>query len=98
MQDGCHNCSQPAKAYLCDPSQQNLSYLNRNSKEFLRRFVAMDETWIHHYTSVFWDAHGIIFIDCFEKGRTIIAWRKIIEVILLTFRSKLEHMDKLKVI
>ena len=22
-------------------------------------------------TSVFWDAHGILFIDYFEKGRTI---------------------------
>ena len=31
-------------------SEQNLAYLNRNSKEFLRRFVTMDETCIHHYT------------------------------------------------
>ena len=31
-------------------SEPNLAYLNRNLKEFLRRFVAMDETWIHHYT------------------------------------------------
>ena len=30
---------------------QNLSYFKRDSKEFWRRFVAMDETWIHHYTS-----------------------------------------------
>ena len=84
-------------------SEKNLAYLNRNPKEFLRRFVTMDETWIHHYTlksregskqwikpgesapkrpktqqsarkvmvSVFWDGHGIIFIDYLEKGRTI---------------------------
>ena len=32
-------------------SEQNLAYFNRNPKEFLHRFVAMDETWIHHYTS-----------------------------------------------
>ena len=31
-------------------SEQNLAYFNRNSKEFLRRFVTMDETSIHHYT------------------------------------------------
>ena len=48
--------------------------------------------------SVFWDAHGIIFIDCFEKGRKIIARRIMSEVILLNFRSKLAHMDKLEVI
>ena len=29
---------------------QNSAYFNRNPKEFLRRFVTMDETWIHHYT------------------------------------------------
>lgn len=69
----------------------------------MRRYVTMDETWLHHYTpesnrqsaqwtatgepapkrgktqksagkvtvSVFWDAHGIIFIDKLEKGKTI---------------------------
>jgi len=69
----------------------------------MRRFVTMDETWIHHYTleskqqskqwtetgcsapkktrsvpsarkvmaSVFWDAESILFIDYFEKGKTI---------------------------
>ena len=31
-------------------SEQNLAYFNRNPKEFLRRFVTMNETWIHHYT------------------------------------------------
>ena len=30
-------------------SKQNLAYFKRNPKEFLRRFVTMDETWIHHY-------------------------------------------------
>ena len=32
-------------------SEQNLAYFNRNLKEFLRRFVMMDKTWIHHYIS-----------------------------------------------
>ena len=31
-------------------SERNSTYFNRNPKEFLRRFVTMDETWIHHYT------------------------------------------------
>ena len=85
-------------------SEQNLAYFNCNPKECLRRFVTMDDTWIHHYipesregskqwvkcdesapkrpqtqqfagkvmASVFWDAHGVIFINYLEKGRTII--------------------------
>ena len=45
-------------------SEQNLAYFNRNPKEFLRRFVTIDETWIHHYTpesrewSKQWVQHG----------------------------------------
>ena len=31
-------------------SEQNLPYFNRNPKQFLRRFVTKDETWIHYYT------------------------------------------------
>lgn len=31
-------------------SERNLDMFRRNPKEFLRRFVTMDETWIHHYT------------------------------------------------
>ena len=31
-------------------SARNLAYFIRNPKEFLRRFVTMDETWIHHCT------------------------------------------------
>lgn len=31
-------------------STANLALFNRNKKDFLRRFVTMDETWIHHYT------------------------------------------------
>jgi len=28
----------------------NLKYFNRNSKEFKRLFITLDETWINHYT------------------------------------------------
>ena len=31
-------------------SDHNLAYFDRNLKAFLRRFVTMDETWIHHFT------------------------------------------------
>ena len=31
-------------------SEQCLTLFKRNSKEFLRRFVTVDETWIHRYT------------------------------------------------
>ena len=31
-------------------SEEHLAYFNHNPEEFLRRFVMMDETWIHHYT------------------------------------------------
>ena len=33
-----------------DVSQHNLDMFKHNRKEFLRRFVTVDETWIHHYT------------------------------------------------
>ena len=38
------------KCICVTTSDQNLAYFNRNPKEFLRRFVTIDETWIHHYT------------------------------------------------
>ena len=91
------------KQQCVDDSERCLELFQRNKKDFFMRCVAMDETWIHHYTpesnwqsaewtakgenrskrpktqmsaskvlaSVFWDAHGILFIDCLRKGRTI---------------------------
>lgn len=31
-------------------SQQSLDRFNRDQTDFVRRFVTMDETWVHHYT------------------------------------------------
>ena len=91
------------KQQRIDDSELCLKMLDRNKTEFMRRYVTMDETWLHHFTpesnrqsaewtardeptpkrgktqqsagkvmaSVFWDAHGIIFIDYLEKGKTI---------------------------
>ena len=95
-------------------SERCLELFKRGKKNFLHRYVTMDETWIHHYTpetkrslaectaasesppkrpktqqcagkvmaSVFWDAHGILFIDYHEKFKTIYS---ISDVEYLTF-------------
>jgi transposase len=31
-------------------SEQCLEHFNKNKTDFVRRFIIMDETWIHHYT------------------------------------------------
>ena len=31
-------------------SEKCLERFNKNKTDFVRRFIAMDETWIHHYT------------------------------------------------
>ena len=82
-----------------------LELLKQGKKNFLLRYVTMDETRIHHHyisetkrssskwtadgesrpkrsksqqwadkvmESVFWDAHGIFFIDYLEKGNSIL--------------------------
>lgn len=33
-----------------DASKRSLEMFQRNKKEFLRRFITVDETWIHYYT------------------------------------------------
>ena len=38
------------KSIRVTTSEQNLAYFNCNPKEFLRRFLTMDEKWLHHYT------------------------------------------------
>eukprot|EP00096_Caligus_rogercresseyi_P015552 TRINITY_DN79_c0_g1_i9.p1 TRINITY_DN79_c0_g1~~TRINITY_DN79_c0_g1_i9.p1 ORF type:complete len:174 (-),score=1.84 TRINITY_DN79_c0_g1_i9:515-1036(-) len=38
------------KEQRIDDSEQCLKLFNRNQSEFLRRYVTMDETWLHHFT------------------------------------------------
>jgi len=38
------------KRQRIDASEECLALLNRNKIEFYRRYVTMDETWLHHYT------------------------------------------------
>ena len=102
--------------------EQNLAYFNRNPKEFLRRFVTMDETWIHHYTpesregskqwvkpqqsvgkvmaSVFWDGHGVIFINYLEKERTITGayYVALLDRLVDEIRIKRSHLKKKKIL
>jgi len=33
-----------------DDSKQSLAMFKRNKPDFLRRYVTMDKTWIHHFT------------------------------------------------
>lgn len=120
------------KQQRIDDSEECLQLLTRNKPEFLRRYVTMDETWIHHYTpesnrqsaewtatgeptpkrgktqqsagkvmaSVFWDAHGIIFIDYLEKGKTINSdyYIALLERLKVEIAKKRPHMKKKKVL
>jgi len=38
------------KQQRVDDSEHCLQLFQRNKQEFLRRYVTMDETWIHHFT------------------------------------------------
>ena len=113
-------------------SERCLELFRRNKPNFLRRYVTMDETWIHHYTpeskrssaewtavgekrpkrpktqmwagkvmaSVFWDAHGVLFIDYLEKGKTINSERYIGQLMRLKneIGEKRLQMKKKKVL
>lgn len=52
------------KQQRIDDSESCLELFNRNKQDFLRRYVTMDETWIHHHTpesnrqSAEWTAAG----------------------------------------
>lgn len=52
------------KRVRCQMSQAGLATLNKNRVDFFRRFVTMDETWVHYYTpetkeqSKQWVKHG----------------------------------------
>lgn len=120
------------KQQRVEASEHCLAMLNHNKSEFLRRYVTMDETWIHHYTpesnrqsaewtasdepnpkrgktqqsagkvmaSVFWDAHGIIFIDYLQKGQTINSdyYIALLERLKGEITEKRPHMAKKKVL
>ncbi|KAM8707598.1 hypothetical protein ACLKA7_014689 [Drosophila subpalustris] len=120
------------KQQRIDESKSCLDMFTRNKSEFLRRYITMDETWIHHFTpesnrqsaewhaagesrpkrpktqqlagkvvaSIFWDAHGIIFIDYLQKGQTINSdyYMALLERLKDEIAKKRPHMAKKKVL
>ena len=120
------------KQQRVDDSERCLELFKRGKKDFLRRYVTMDGTWIHHYTSetkrlsaewtaagesrskrpkvqkwagkfmasVFWDAHGILFIDYLEKGKTINSdyYMALVDRSSADIKKKQPHMQKKKVL
>jgi len=120
------------KQQRVDDSEQCLKLFNRQKSEFLRRYVTMDETWLHYFTpesnrqsaewtardeptpkrgktqqsagkvmaSVFWDAHGIIFIDYLKRGKTINSdyYIALLERLKEEILEKRPHLQKKKVL
>ncbi|GFT60749.1 histone-lysine N-methyltransferase SETMAR [Nephila pilipes] len=116
-----------------DQKQRRFGAVFEDDKpEFLRRYVTVDETWLHHFTpksnrqssewtahdepapkrgktqqsagkvmaSVFWDAHGIIFIDYLEKGWTIYSdyYIALLDRLKDEIAEKRQHLKKKKVL
>jgi hypothetical protein len=59
-------------------SEQCLERFNKNKTDFLRLFITMDETWIHHYTPESKQQSTVVRSrlfsakeDYLEKGKTI---------------------------
>lgn len=120
------------KEQRINDSERCLALMNHNKKDFLRRYVTMDETWIHHFTpesnrqsaewraagesrpkrpktqksagkvmaSIFWDAHGILFIDYLEKGQNINSdyYMCLLERLKYEIADKRPQMNKKKVV
>lgn len=113
-------------------SKECLAMFKRNKSEFLRRYITVDETWVHHYTpetqeqakqwvspgesapkrpktqttagkvmaTIFWDSHGVIFIDYLEKGKTINSeyYTQLLDHLKEEIGKKRPHLAKKKVL
>ena len=120
------------KQQRVEDSERCLELFKRGKKNFLRRQVTMNETWIHHYTSktkrssakwtaagesrpkrpktqqrvgkvmasIFWDVHGILFIDYLDKGQPINSdyYMAILNRLCAEIEKKWPHMQKKKVL
>lgn len=73
-------------------SEQCLTMFKRNPKEFLRRFVTVDETWIHWYTpetkelSKQWILPGE---RASKKAKTVLSARKVMATVFWNSKSAL---------
>ena len=120
------------KQQRVEDSERFLELFKRGRKDFMRRYVTMNETWIHHYTpgtkrssaewtaageshpkrpkaqhwagkvmaSVFWDPHGILFIDYLKKGKIIKSdyYMALRDRLSEEIKKKRPHMQKKKVL
>ena len=114
------------KQQRVENSERCLELFKRGRKDFLRRYVTMDETWIRHYTpetkrsssewraagesrpkrsktqlwadkvmaSVFWNMHGILFMDYLEEGKTINSdyYMALLDRLRAKIKKKLPHI------
>jgi len=120
------------KQQRIDDSKECLEMFKHNKSEFFRRYVTLDEIWLHRstpesnrqsaewtardepspkcakaqksagkvLTSVFWDTHGIIFIEYLEKGKTINSdyYITLLECLKDEILKKRPHFKKKKVL
>ena len=127
-----HLLTPDQKQQRVEDSERCFKLFKRGKKDFLHRYVSIDETWIHHYTpetkrssakwtttgeicpkrpktqqwagkvmaSSFWDAHGILFIDYLEKGKTINSdyYMTLLDRLSTEIKKKRPHMQKKKVL
>ncbi|GFY35013.1 mariner Mos1 transposase [Trichonephila clavipes] len=127
-----HELAIDQKQQRIDDSKQCLQLFNLNKSEFLRRYVTMDETWLHHFSpesnrqsaewtardeptpkrgktqksagkvmaSLFWDIHGIIFIDYLKKGKPTNSdyYVALLERLKDEIAEKRPHLKKKKVL
>jgi histone-lysine N-methyltransferase SETMAR len=84
-------------------SKALLSLMQRNPDEFFRRFVIVDETWIHHYTpetkkqSKQWIAKGE---PCPKKAKTVKSAGKVMATVFWDARGIIfvDYLEKGKTI
>lgn len=120
------------KTQRVDDATAGLALMRSNRADFLRRFITMDETWVHYHTpeskrqsaewlerheirpkrpkdqrsagkvlaSIFWDAHGIIFIDYLQKGTTVTGeyYAALLDKLNDEIKHKRPHLAKKKVL
>ena len=84
-------------------SKQCLGMFQHNSKKFLRRYVTVDETWVHHYTpetknqSKMWTGPGE---SAPKKAKTVLSSGTIMAIIFWDSHGiiLIDHLQKRKTI
>src|SRR5258705_11581550 len=82
-----------------DISTQCLAMFHRNPKDFLLRFVTVDETWIHHYTpeskhqSKQWTSTGE---SAPKRAKTVLSAGKVMATVFWVFQKTImsDYLEK----